>query len=70
MTNELRTEVEQVKQKEDVKRALRLTSTVKPGKPKAETKDRLLLGTHVGATPIESKKNISKPILTPATNNQ
>jgi small-conductance mechanosensitive channel len=48
MANELRTEVEQVKQQEDVKRALKQTSTVKPDQqPKAETKDKLLLGTHV-----------------------
>ena len=48
MANELRTEVEQVKQQEDVKRALKQTSTVKPDeKPKAETKDKLLLGTHI-----------------------
>ena len=48
MANELRTEVEQVKQQEDVQRALKQTSTVKPKeKPKAETKDKLLLGTHV-----------------------
>ncbi len=47
MTNELRTEVEQVKQQADVKQALKQTSTVKPEeKPKAETKDKLLLGTH------------------------
>jgi small-conductance mechanosensitive channel len=48
MANELRTEVEQVKQQEDVKRALKQTSTIKPeATPKAETKDKLLLGTHV-----------------------
>lgn len=48
MANELRTEVEQVKQQEDVKQALNQTSTVKTeDKPKAETKDKLLLGTHV-----------------------
>ena len=48
MANELRTEVEQVKQREDVKRALKQTSTVKPDEtPKAETKDKLLLGTHI-----------------------
>ena len=48
MANELRTEVEQVKQQEDVQQALKQTSTVKPEeKPKAETKDKLLLGTHV-----------------------
>ena len=48
MPNELRTEVEQVKQQEEVKRALKQTSIVKPDEtPKAETKDKLLLGTHV-----------------------
>ena len=48
MANELRTEVEQIKQQEDVQRALKQTSIVKPEeKPKAETKDKLLLGTHV-----------------------
>src|SRR5947207_13564665 len=56
MTDEKRTEpeqvkpsdVEQVKQQDDVKRALKQTSTVKPPeeKPKAETKDKLWLGTH------------------------
>src|SRR5438132_7909162 len=46
MANELRTEVEQVKEQEDVKRALKQTSTVKPEeKPKAQTKDKLWLGT-------------------------
>ena len=48
MANELRTEVEQVKQQPDVKQALKQTGTVKPETaPKAETKDKLLLGTHV-----------------------
>jgi small-conductance mechanosensitive channel len=48
MANELRTEVEQVKKQEDVKRALKQTGTVKPDDtPKAETKDKLWLGTHV-----------------------
>lgn len=50
MANELRTEVEQVKKQEDVKRALKQTSTVKPPaeeEPKAKTTDKLLLGTHV-----------------------
>src|SRR5438128_9538553 len=48
MSNELRTEVEQVKQQEDVKQALKQTSIVKPKEqPKAKTKDKLLLGTHV-----------------------
>jgi hypothetical protein len=38
MANELRTEVEQVKQQEDVQRALKQTSTIKPeDQPKAET---------------------------------
>jgi hypothetical protein len=56
MTNETRTEVEQikqsdveqVKQQDDVKRALKQTSTVKPPEetPKAKTTDKLLLGTH------------------------
>jgi len=48
MANELRTEVEQVKEQEDVKRALKQTSTVKPEEaPKAETKDKLVLTTHL-----------------------
>lgn len=48
MTNETRTEVEQVKQREDVKRALKQTSTVLPDDPpKAKTADKLWLGTHV-----------------------
>jgi len=48
MANELRTEVEQVKKQEDVKRALKQTSTVKPEEaPKAETKDKLVLTTHL-----------------------
>src|SRR5712672_1310212 len=48
MPNELRTEVEQVKQQVEVKRALAQTSSVKPETtPKAQTKDKLLLGTHV-----------------------
>src|SRR6266567_1503382 len=48
MANELRTEVEQVKAQEDVKRALKQTSTVKPeDQPKAETKDKVWLGTHI-----------------------
>ncbi|MDX6528539.1 MAG: hypothetical protein QOH41_829 [Blastocatellia bacterium] len=47
MPDELRTEVEQVKQQVEVKRALEQTSTVKPDTtPAAETKDKLLLGTH------------------------
>jgi small-conductance mechanosensitive channel len=48
MANELRTEVEQVKQQEDVQQALKQTGSVKPEEiPKAETKDKLWLGTHV-----------------------
>ncbi|MDX6498402.1 MAG: hypothetical protein QOG23_1662 [Blastocatellia bacterium] len=48
MPNELRTEVEQVKQQVEVKRALAQTGSIKPEPtPKAETKDKLLLGTHV-----------------------
>jgi small-conductance mechanosensitive channel len=49
MANELRTEVEQVKERADVKQALKQTSTVKPeaDKPKAKAKDKLWLGTHV-----------------------
>src|SRR5256885_14225176 len=56
MTNETRTEVEQVKEAEveqvkqqaDVKQALKQTSSIKPEeKPKAETKDKLVLSTHV-----------------------
>src|SRR5882672_10681216 len=48
MPNELRTEVEHVKQQADVKQALEQTATVKRDTtPKAETKDKLLLGTHV-----------------------
>jgi len=48
MANELRTEVEQVKEQEDVKRALKQTSIVKPEEtPKAETKDKLVLTTHL-----------------------
>lgn len=47
MANELRTEVEQVKEREDVKQALKQTSAVKVEEaPKAETKDKLWLGTH------------------------
>jgi len=47
MANELRTEVEQVKKQEDVKRALKQTSSVKPAdEPKARTTDKLWLGTH------------------------
>ena len=47
MPNELRTEVEQVKEQEEVKQALKQTSIVKPTEqPKAKTKDKLWLGTH------------------------
>src|SRR5260370_32262598 len=47
MPNELRTEVEQVKEQEEVKQALKQTSTVKTTEqPKAKTKDKLWLGTH------------------------
>ena len=47
MANELRTEVEQVKEREDVKQALKQTGAVAAEeKPKAETKDKLWLGTH------------------------
>jgi small-conductance mechanosensitive channel len=47
MADELRTEVEQVKEREDVKQALKQASTFEPvDKPKAETKDKLWLGTH------------------------
>lgn len=59
MTDETRTEVEQVKQaaveqvkqRDDVKRALKQTSTVKPtgDEPKAQTKDKVVLSTHVVA---------------------
>ena len=48
MTDELRTEVEQVKERQDVKEALKQASSIKPDeKPKAETSDKLWLGTHV-----------------------
>jgi len=48
MANELRTEVEQVKKQEDVKRALKQTSAVKEEEtPKAATKDKLVLTTHL-----------------------
>lgn len=47
MTDELRTEVEQVIEREEVKQALKQTGSIKPEeKPKAETKDKLWLGTH------------------------
>lgn len=47
MANELRTEVEQVKERQDVKEALKQTgvsASIEP--PKVETKDKLWLGTH------------------------
>ena len=48
MADELRTEVEQVKQRDDVKQALKqTTATVPQNQPKAKTKDKLWLGTHV-----------------------
>jgi small-conductance mechanosensitive channel len=48
MANELRTEVEQVKERADVKQALKQTGAAPvEEKPKAETKDKLWLGTHV-----------------------
>ena len=49
MADETRTEVEQVRQQEDVKRALKQTSTVKTpvDDPKAKPKDKFWLGTHV-----------------------
>jgi small-conductance mechanosensitive channel len=48
MADELRTEVEQVKERSDVKEALKQTSTTGPvEKLKAERKDKLWLGTHV-----------------------
>src|SRR5581483_4623340 len=41
-------QAEQLKQQEDVKRAFKQTTTNKPpGHPKAKTKDKLLLGTHL-----------------------
>ncbi|PYS21601.1 MAG: mechanosensitive ion channel protein MscS [Acidobacteria bacterium] len=48
MANELRTEVEQVKKRADVKQALKQTSIVKPedDKPKAKAKDKVVLSTH------------------------
>ena len=47
MEDELRTEVEQVIEREDVKQALKQTSSTEPeDKPKAEAKDKLWLGTH------------------------
>src|SRR6266516_691423 len=48
MTDEVRTEVEQIKQQEDVKQALKQTAgVVEDAKPVAETKDKLWLGTHL-----------------------
>jgi small-conductance mechanosensitive channel len=48
MADELRTEVEQVKEREDVKQALKQTAATTPAdQPKAKTKDKLWLGTHV-----------------------
>ncbi|HEV8140495.1 MAG TPA: mechanosensitive ion channel family protein [Pyrinomonadaceae bacterium] len=48
MADELRTEVEQVKEREDVKQALKQTTATAPqDQPKAGTKDKLWLGTHV-----------------------
>ncbi|HEY8205080.1 MAG TPA: mechanosensitive ion channel family protein [Pyrinomonadaceae bacterium] len=48
MADELRTEVEQVKERADVKQALKQTGAAPAEeKPKAETKDKLWLGTHV-----------------------
>ena len=47
MADELRTEVEQVIEREDVKQALKQTTPTEPeDKPKAEAKDKLWLGTH------------------------
>jgi len=47
MADELRTEVEQVKEREDVKQALKQTTATAPqDQPKAQTKDKLWLGTH------------------------
>ena len=47
MADELRTEVEQVKEREDVKQALKQTTATAPkDQPKAKTKDKVWLGTH------------------------
>jgi small-conductance mechanosensitive channel len=47
MADELRTEVEQVKEREDVKQALKqTTATARKDQPKAKTKDKVWLGTH------------------------
>jgi small-conductance mechanosensitive channel len=45
MADELRTQVEQVKQQADVKQALKQTTRTESTKPAAETKDKLWLGT-------------------------
>lgn len=48
MANELLTEVEQAKEQEDVKRALKQTTSKEPKEqPKARTKDKVWLGTHI-----------------------
>ena len=48
MTDEVRTEVEQIKQQEDIKQALKQTAGAKEETtPVAETKDQLWLGTHL-----------------------
>lgn len=48
MTDEVRKEVEQIKQQEEVKQALKQTAgTKEEAKPVAETKDKLWLGTHL-----------------------
>jgi len=48
MADEVRTEVEQIKQQEDVKEALKQTAGAKDeATPGAETRDKLWLGTHV-----------------------
>ena len=47
MTDQVRKEVEQIKQQEEVKQALKKTAgTKEEAKPVAETKDKLWLGTH------------------------
>ena len=47
MADELRTEVEQVKERADVKQALKQTTATAPkDQPKAKTKDKVWLGTH------------------------
>jgi small-conductance mechanosensitive channel len=47
MADELRTEVEQVKEREDVKQALKQTASSEPkDQPRARTKDKVWLGTH------------------------